>query len=335
LFAFTALFSLLFQPGNLKTNELIIAFFYTVRFFSYLVSATAIYNLVKHGDIAKDYIYKSILFSGVIISIAGFIQLVVLPDFGTLDISLGWDPHKNRLASTFFDPNFTGAYLSICLIIILDKFFRKMEKGQFAYVTSAALIIIYALFLTFSRSAWLMAAVVIFVFGLLKSRWLLFFSILLAFSAYYAVPRIQTRISGITDPADSAHYRFVSWINTGEIIKDHWLTGVGFNTMRYVQKDYGFLDYDTLFTHSGAGSDSSLLFVFATTGIVGFLVYILGFVLPLFESFSNLKKIDPLMSALIVSLLIGSLFINSLFYPQIMSLWMTLFAINSDVDKLH
>jgi O-antigen ligase len=226
-----------------------------------------------------------------------------------------WDPHKNRLASTFFDPNFTGAYLVICATLLFKYLHKKRRLALLSL-----LILILGIFLTFSRSSWAMFAFVILVYGLFRYRWLLLASLLLGFSAYFFVPRVQTRLSGATDPADSAHFRIISWNNTWTIAKDNLLTGVGFNAFRYSQRDYGFLDVDNFNKHSGAGSDSSLLFVLVTTGVFGLVVFLCGFT----EIFKTSGDNRLLLLAVVGGLFLHSLFVNSLFFPQIMFLWLIL-----------
>ncbi len=320
-FVISALLSLLVNFQNFSLREILISWFYWVRLAAYILDAIIVFNMINSEVLSREKVYSSLILSGLFISIAGFIQLVVLPDFTTLDPTLGWDPHKNRLASTFFDQNFTGAYLVMCLTLVLHRFFYKKLK---AWEVIVALIITVALFLTFSRSAWLMFAVVIFVYSLFKNKYLLFAAIILAFLAYFAVPRVQTRISGITDPADSASLRLTSWKDTWSIARDSLAFGTGYNTFRYVQVKYGFLDPDTFNVHSGAGSDSSLLFVLATTGLLGLAFYLLALLYPLLNSLLSRKQDWLLCVSFIGGLLLESLFINSLFYPQILFVFMVI-----------
>jgi O-antigen ligase len=308
-------------------ENLIVSSFYLFRLFFYLLGGLVVYNMIDKKLVKKKQISDAFIWSGFFLAVAGFVQLLILPDFTVLDPSLGWDPHKNRLASTFFDPNFVGAYFVMCLILLLEKFYpsKKSDSGELKragkidkkyYILFSVLL--SGLFLTFSRSAWGMFAVAVLMYGFFRSKRLLYGAFFIAFLAYFAVPRIQTRISGITDPADSASLRFVSWGNTVEIIKDNFWLGTGFNTFRYVQKQYGFLNPGEEEVHSGAGSDSSLLFVFATTGVVGFFVYLVALLFPVTEIILR-KKGDWLMIfTLIAAFLLESQFINSLFYPQIM-----------------
>ncbi len=321
--AFTALavVSLLVKFPVLAPFELLVSGFYLMRWVMYLISAVIIFNMLKEDMINIDRIFFIFIYSGIFISIAGLFQLLLLPDFETLDPSLGWDPHKNRLASTFFDPNFTGGYLVLCLILLFSYLAKKFNKIYFIY----SVILTVAVFLTFSRSSWVMLAIVVFVYGVLKYRWLLLLSIIVAFSAYYFVPRVQTRLSGTTDPSDSAHFRLISWSNTFDIARDNLLTGVGFNAFRYAQRDYGFLSIDNFEKHSGAGSDSSLLFVLATTGIFGLVVYVLGYLMLVFLPLRD--KVSSI--AIAGSLLIHSQFVNSLFFPQIMFLLLVYMSVGA------
>ncbi|GAI81903.1 unnamed protein product, partial [marine sediment metagenome] len=115
--------------------------------------------------------------------------------------------------------------------------------------------------------------------------------------------------------------RFGSWQQALIIFRDHPLLGVGFNTYRYAQRNYGFLDQEKWQTsHAEAGVDSSLLFVLATTGIIGFLVYswLGSSVIRLSLSVVN-AKIGLVVLASVAALVCHSFFLNSLFYSWILA----------------
>jgi O-antigen ligase len=323
-FAFISwgLISLMFSLNNFGIEPFITGIFYIIRFVGYLLSSVVLFNMIRVKKIDPKFIVDLLILSGIVLSLLGFVQLIILPDFTVLDSSFGWDPHKNRLASTFFDPNFTGAYLVMIFAILLDKIYGK-DKFSLSNIISF-LVVTISIFLTFSRSSWGMLSVVILIFGLFRYKKLLILFLLIAFSAYFAIPRVQTRISGITDPADSAAYRLVSWSNTLEIVQDNWLIGTGYNTYRFTQSEYGFLNSQSLFSNAAAGSDSSMLFVLATTGIIGLFLYLIFFFYPLFYAFINRKDSVVLILALTLGLFMESQFINSLFYPQIMFLWFSI-----------
>lgn len=313
IFSIIAGLTLFFVFSQNAMSDAVLALLYFVRWFFYLLSALVTYTAIKNNEFSEESVYRALALSGVMLSLLGFVQLILLPDFTVLDPLLGWDPHKNRMASTLFDPNFLGSYLVLC--IALELFKVKISR-------KLVLILFLGLFFTYSRSAWAMLAIIIFFYGLKKSVFIIFAGILLAFSAYFAIPRIQTRITGITDPADSAHFRLISWKNTMNIIQDHPIFGVGFNNMRVSKIKYGYLNADTLESHSASGSDSSFLFVLATTGIIGFLIFLAGYF------FALLDRPSYFLAAVVFSLLLGAQFINSLFFPQIMFMWLIIYALS-------
>lgn len=343
LFGFVALISLANGKRFIGLGEFIVSAMYLVRWLLY----AGLYFVVWDKEISnlRSQISNLLILSGVILALAGFVQLMVLPDFTKLDPELGWDPHKNRLASTFFDPNFAGAYLVLTLVLLFSELLHKGAKARPQRPQAGlrggrgtkgvkdlvlgflGVVVFVALILTFSRSAWLMFAVAMGVLGVLKSRKLLILALVAFLAAYALVPRVQTRIAGGVDPDDSARARITSWKATFKIIKDHPLVGIGFNAFRYAQARYGFFGFrEPLGGRAGAGSDSSLLLVLATTGIVGLIAFLLLGFKALWPVW--LKRADPLALATLAGfagLLVESNFINSLFYPWIMVwMWVTL-----------
>ena len=108
------------------------------------------------------------------------------------------------------------------------------------------------------------------------------------------------------------------------IIKDNPILGVGFNAMRYAKEDRGYFRDERGVQqesgHAGAGADNSLLFTWATSGLLGLLALLaLGFVVVV-------QGIRSSNSALILSstfaLLAHSMFVNSLYYTWIIALYM-------------
>lgn len=320
-FGMASLFSLFLATSKLDFPEFIISFSYWLRWVVYALTLPLVYDLTKKIPEVSERITSMLIVSGVALAFFGFIQLAVFPDFTAFAISAGWDPHRGRLLSTFFDPNFTGAFLSLTFALG----FTKIGKVSFRLLFPIMLILALAILLTFSRSSWMLLGIIILVFGFFKKPSLILVSIALGLSAYLIVPRIQTRIAGITDPADSAHFRILSWKNTLEIVSENIFTGIGFNAFRYAQVEFGFFSWqDPLGGHAGAGSDSSLLLVLATTGVVGLFLYICIFGYLLYHAYGLRERLLPLLFfASILGLLVESNFINSLFFPPIM-IWIWL-----------
>ncbi|MCX6784102.1 MAG: O-antigen ligase family protein [candidate division WWE3 bacterium] len=355
IFAGWALVTLLLGGQGLPVPQLLVSFFYWVRLVAIFLFFWIIYTLKQtHPEVIKNLEWW-LIGSGVLLAAAGFVQLIAFPDFGKLHPALGWDPHYYRLNSTFFDPNFTGGYLVLCVSLLLrvvNKFREEKNKQQItknaqlrfainfrggncnksiAVCYLLFVILLIAIFLTFSRSAWLMLAILVFIYGAFKVRWLLFVALVIIFGAYFAVPRVQTRLAGITDPADSASFRLQSWQQGLQLSSKNLITGVGFNTLRYAKDASEFYDYrEAAGVHSGAGFDSSILVVLATTGIPGLLLF-LGFLGScLIGMISRIGKIGTIgaesflvnlsVIGALLALLIESNFVNSLFYAPIMVL---------------
>ncbi len=304
--------------------------FYLVRWTLYLISALGVVVMIQRSMFSYYWFLKLLMLCGLVISIAGFIQLFLLPDFTVLDPVYGWDPHKNRLTSTFFDPNFVGAFLVCTLSIYLGLIYvGKLDFWKnYVYTLLFFIIPVSALFITFSRSAWGMFAVVVLIFGLLKYRVLLAVFLAMCFLVYFAVPRVQTRLSGITDPADSAHFRLESWGNAVLVAKSDPVFGVGFNSYRYAQKELGFFSAGETGGNSGAGADSSMLFILATTGIVGLVLFFSGYVVAIIYAYRNRKLGGVIGFSILVALFFESVFINSIFYPQLLFIWLIFALIN-------
>ena len=272
-FLFWTLITLVRGKMGVAPQEFLTGAFYFIRFVFYSLFSLVVYDLKIKSDVKNPKedtftprIHKVLIASSVLLAIFGVIQLAVYPDLSKLASQYGYDPHKNRLVSTFLDPNFTAAYLVLGSILILSQNNSTSSTAtpllRSSRVTLGLLGLLFiALIFTFSRSGWLMLAASIFLYGLLRSPKLLIVALIAGFLAYFAVPRVQTRISGITDPDDSAKLRLVSWGHAVTIFEENLIFGVGFNLYRPAQERFGFFDYkDMEGGHAGAGSDSSLLF---------------------------------------------------------------------------
>jgi O-antigen ligase len=326
-------------------GDLVISSLYLVRWSLYVLSGIALYFDLKSGEIDYRFIKNMIIAEGLIISVLGFIQLIFLPDFTVLDKALMWDPHQNRLTGLYFDPNFAGIILVLTLSVlmsdILDLVEGKVKSSKKAlplYIV-AALVIFLAIVLTFSRSAWLAFAVSVFIIGLIKYKWIIPLAILAMFLVYYAVPRVQTRISGVTDPSDSFYFRYISWSETYEVAKENPFIGYGFNTYRFIRKEMGLIKFDEgEGDRSDSGSDSSILFIWVTTGLIGLTIFMVAHIKLFFQSL-KLAKIDNfalMFTGFQIALLVDSQFINSLFFPALsvnLAIVTAMFLMKDDTSK--
>ena len=331
---------------SLSPTDFLVSLMFFLRLSAYLSVFLIVFDLVKGELKTSIVIIKSFVIITVVISLLGFLQLIFFPSPENVALSVGWDPHRGRLFSTFLDPNFVGAFIGINLISMLLLFQFKFKRFNsfkpFLYV--AILISTPALSLTLSRSAWLLFTTSSVVLGVFKSKIFLAFALIFLIATILLVPNAKERLapfsSVLTTKTESlgekvklvdqsALARLGSWNRGIRLFKENPITGVGFNTIRFVSARQGFFGEDDLGGRAGAGVDSSLLFVLATTGAVGVGIFFLVGVKILKDSFSAFRnktsELGSFLGLLVFStfsgLLFESNFINSIFYPQIL-LWL-------------
>ena len=321
--------------------QMLVAGTYLGRFAMYLILALLAFDLLQRDERGwfKKILLGGMILSMVLISVLGFLQLKFFPSFLELGLYLeGWDPHIGRLLSTWFDPNFIGGYLAFILgiVIALGLYFRhKRDKKWFLIMGVIALIGLVALYFTFSRSGYLALLITLALLALFKSRKLLLASILIVLLAFTFSPRVQERSMEAWDsgkallgldsqkPIDpTSQLRVDSWNYAREMIADHPWIGVGYSRYAYEINERG---YGLLTDHASGGSDSSLLTIWATTGVFGLLSYLsIGFVAAV-VAIRRLWKKSNFRSYLDAGLISGfggimvhSVFVNSLLFPLMM-----------------
>lgn len=255
--------------------------FYLIRFIIYSSTFYLTFSLVKSRILGLGEFLTLVKVTGVALAVIGLFQLIVFPDLETLT-ALGFDPHKFRIFSTFLDPNFLGAFLNFGFGLVIFELISKKISGSKKYVQDnkwsiiSAVILGTAIFLTFSRSAYLMFIIMLMIILVVKSIKLLGIFFVSLIILYLIFPPFSARIQGAINIDKSAIERFSSWDKGLTIFQNNPILGVGFNNIRKYSQQ---MNLTKLFSadggNSGAGIDSSLIFILATTGLVGFLTFIL------------------------------------------------------------
>lgn len=315
IFLLSAITSTVLSLNFFKASDVIISSLFLLRIIFYLAVPVVVINVINQKDVNK---YLSLVLAvGVIFSLIGFIQFIVFPNLSSLEV-YGWDPHINRLVSTTLDPNYTGGILTIFTSICLSLF---LYKSQIKYALLAGLFSL-AILLTFSRSSYFAYAVSTATIAVVKSPKVIFIPLILFIITLLFIPVGRQRIIGALTVDKTSQSRIESWQKAITIIVDHPFFGVGFNNYRSAQAKYGFFPADSYGGHSGGGTDSSLLFVLATTGIFGFALYLAWLTAVVKIAAKNLNK-SPFalfLTASFFAIFVHSQFVNSLFFPQIMLL---------------
>jgi len=336
IFIVYLLASLLFNLSSITlAGGEIGSFLYWVRLLAYLTFILPVLDfLQKNREEGLIWIWNSFFYTGTILSILGFIQLILLPDFSFM-AKYGWDPHQGRLLSTWYDPNFLGGFLGLSLLIVLSRVlvvlkqddWKKNKKQIFIWLAGSSAIFI-ALFLTYSRSALLAFVIGMSVLTLFYSKKTLIVMMILMSLAVASNARLQERVMGIITVDVTASLRIQNWLETIEDIEKKPILGIGYNTIKYQTIKESSLN-------SASGRDSSFLTLWLTGGIIGlgiFVSMLFSKVLDWIQKFIQTKlSIEKAMTLASISglalILVHSMFVNSIFFPHILLFIIFLFAI--------
>ncbi len=348
LFLFVMVVTYFLNMLRFDFRQMLSGFILMGRFGMYIIVAGMAFDVLDRDKTGffRKLLIGSMILSMVLIVILGFLQLKFFPSFLELGLYLdGWDPHIGRLLSTWFDPNFIGGYLAFVLpvTLALGLYFKRNKKLRWAVVLlGISAIGLVALYLTFSRSGYLAMVVALGILTFFTSRKMLVALVLLVTLAFTVSPRMQERTIEAVDSAKgligldsqkpldpTARLRVYSWQFAREIIADYPLLGAGFGRYAFEINERG---HGLLSDHSSGGSDSSLLTIWAQTGIFGLLSYLaIGFVAAI-TAIRRIWKKNDINSYLLLGLLSGfagmmvhSVFVNSLLYALMMVyLWIGL-----------
>lgn len=352
-------FSLILSVLNFPFREVVRGFLYLLRFFAYSTFLILVWNIItafkktprpklrscwrgdelnadisssfrgnpalqsredviKDNIVKKDSILKLLISICVLIAVLGWIQYLWFPDLRDLKF-IGWDDHLYRLASTFLDPAFTAILLVLGALVTLTYVISSGNKKLITLVLFFFLTILF----TYSRAAYISLIGGVFTtFLLLKKRKIILWLALIFLLVIPILPRPGSE--GVKlERLHSVFAKLTNYRETVEIIKRYPVFGVGFNNICSARTR---MFADSFQSHSCYGADSSLLFVAATTGILGFFVFLnLGF-----QVLTSIRRNIYGISFIATSsaLIINSLFVNSLFYPWVMGYMVILLALS-------
>lgn len=286
----------------LKSDILFKGLLYGIRLLIYSFIPIFISTFIKTKK-DKVFILNSLLSVSIFTAIFGWIQYINWPNLVALKY-LGWDDHLYRLVGTFLDPTFTSIILCLGSVIALK------ENKKFSFIFLAISILF-----TYSRISYL---IIILLFIYFKKYLLIF---LFVISIFFLPKNIGGEGVNLVRTS-STNLKIINYQETLSIIKKSPAIGVGFNNFCSARKVY-LNDLNTS-SHSCFGSDSSILFIIATTGIIGLILFI------------NFVFKVPTYALLIISflaILLHSSFSNSLFYPWVMYWLFVLLGLGSKVDR--
>lgn len=308
-FFIVSLFSLLFSLAIFPLERVIYGALYLLRLAAYASFFAVLWNFCKVNTDFKEKLFTGLFGALLFVAIFGWIQYFFFPDVRGL-YEWGWDDHLFRMVGTFLDPGFTGIILVFGLLMALLKYFQTKRRKYLFLILMFALSVAF----TYSRAAYLALIAGVITAAYFYKKFLLGLMFIFAFLVLiFVLPRPEGEGVKLERTA-SVEKRFTNYEEALSLIKTSPLFGVGFNNVCFAKEKFlGKIDVDS---HSCTGVDSSLLFILATVGTIGFLVFGDLFVGLIRNSSHNIYGF--LFISSLVAVLIDSLFINSLFYPWVM-----------------
>lgn len=300
-FIIASLFSLLVNYKLFEIKSLL----YLVRLFSY--SYVAIYVFNNH----KNHLTLNLqlLAISTASAVLGWTQYILWPDLTSLKY-FGWDDHLLRMVGTFLDPTYLGLILVLGIIIGIQYKYKKLVY-----------LLLFSLAFTYSRSSYFIVS--LFLLFKKQNIALIFFTLVILF--------LPKNIGEGTNLARtvSANNKLTNYSETWQIFKKSPVYGIGFNNMCKARQLY--LGDTNVESHACNGSDSSILFLLATTGIIGMILFV-NYVLSIMY-YANHNLYSTLLNSSFIVVLLHSLFSNSLFYPHIMFWIFALIGLKTKSDR--
>lgn len=316
-FLAVGILSFLFSFTIFEPREIVVGILYNLRIISFI----GVYLLFKKYASQKgkrESLVDVFLLVFMFVGLFGFIQYFFYPDLRPIQ-EFGWDNHLYRLTGTLLDPAFTGVILAFGVLTSLLLWYRK-KKRKYLFLIVFFLI---SLLLTYSRASFVaLIAGLGFYFIKAKKVKKLFLAIFAFLSLLLLLPRPAGEGVRLERTA-SITARLNNYKETVKVIQKSPVFGVGYNN--YCLARSKFLGDINQASHSCGGSDSSILLLIATVGVVGFLI-LLGAAV---QDLTLLKKgfYKDLFLINAVALITHSLFSNSLFYPFTFPFLLGLFVV--------
>lgn len=317
-FVAIAFFTLLVNFSFVLPQEALRGFLYLLRLISYILLYFAISHLLKTKFLTGSNLLEKLKHMGFLVASFALFQYLFLPDTRVLK-NFGWDDHYFRSIGTFLDPNFLGLILVLLTLLMFSQEWRREDLKQ---RLPLFLLSLTTLALTFSRSSVLALVAGLFVINIVRRKTLItLVALLYIIVSLYLLPKPSGESVNLTR-SSTINSRVVNFKDSIRVGLENPLFGKGFNLLNW-QKIGAKIDN----SHSQFGADSSLLFAFLTTGVLGLsaFLYLLYKILKVGWVFKKSTE-GLLFLSSVLAILVHSIFQNSFFYPWVLGWLMILLA---------
>ena len=266
----------------------------TRRIILILLAATAVYFAgnarISLWDRDATALLRCLLASGYLVALIAIIQSVVtnLATVPGTDTAFAYGGVLRAFA-TFGNPNFLGVFFAMLLPVAIHELLHSTTWASRLLFANVLVVMVLALLLTFSRSAWLAAGVALLALLLASGRrgrlaavgalltLALFAGLLLATrpaqpSSASTVSTLVHRVLSITESGGSTRSRIGVWEGSLRVIVSRPLTGYGPDTFGIVYPRYRTGDWAPGYLIDKAHNE--VLQLAATEGAFGVAAYV-------------------------------------------------------------
>ena len=211
---------------------------------------------------------KKLLYAvSIIVFVIGIFQYFS-PEFAMPNKWVDLDEYQlsRRIYSTFFNPNIFGFYINFIILMVCEKLdLKKINLEWFVFYTG-----ILCLFFTFSRTAWISLIIALLIASIFNKKYLKY--AIFIFIVIFGMDTILGvgRMNPVRASEDSSlKYRLEIWKACIAIIKDNFITGIGFGTLfKHVSQ------YSNVVKPNIEHCHNLYLQIFTETGITGFSIFL-------------------------------------------------------------
>ena len=324
--------------GSISTRLSMRFFFFHITAFLLVLVAVSAVRKYEQLQLAVALAVLGISIASLYGCYQGYIGVDVVASQQDMTVNAGM---PGRVYSFFDNPNNFAEQLVMLLPLDLAIFLNSRWRGKLLSLLSLC-VGVAAIGLTYGRSCWIGLALAVLVFlALTDWRWVPVV-ILAGIAAVPFLPEtIYNRILTITNTQDSStQYRFEIYSTTSNLMRDHWVKGIGLGTdvMQEVFQTYPTNFDGTYPVHT----HNNYLQMWAETGIWGVLSF-LALLLHQFKSGLKAfraaldKRTKRLLAAALgafCGILVVSVAEYTWFYPRNMFTYWFLFGVIAACVKL-
>jgi O-antigen ligase len=253
--------------------------------------------------------------------------------------------YDGRLKAFYLSPNHLAMYLAPAFLMALAFWFEIKKFWQKIFLFLASCFLLFILYFTYSYGAWLgLLAALIFVAIFLWQRELwdkrkLFLIFCLLFIVFLLIAASQLDSAKLNNLLISDHSswqsRLMVWRSAGEILKDHWVLGIGPGLFQQYYLEYQKY-FPVPYLEWAVPQPHNLFLAFwlqaGLLGLIGFLWLVIIFfqqTIDFLKSFKGADKKQPLvifLAAVLIYILVHGL-IDTTFWKNDLALifWVIVF----------